>query len=124
MDEQHRYRFLETCTRFVAAITGRPAPDEFSEAHVWSMIPGLAGRRRSGVDLNTAAAQILPELASIIGIRPGASARTIAATLVRLLGDCPHSNEMLIDACEYLRDQVNGAFGQAPPKPPMPDLGF
>ena len=125
MDEGQRQRILEACRHFIEAIAGRALPGEFTAAQVWAVIPGLAARHRSGSDLPEAAARLLPELAAKMGVSPGASGRTIAATLISAFGPCPHSNEILLEACEYLHRQVNGAFGQSPPKPPMPDLtGF
>jgi hypothetical protein len=123
MDEGRRQRALEMCQRFVEAIAGRALPG-FSADNVWAVIPGLAARYRSGLDLPQTATQILPGLAAALGIAPGATARTMAATLIGHFGPCPHSNEVLLEACEYVRNQVNGGFGQSPPKPPMPDLGF
>jgi hypothetical protein len=122
MDSAQRQRVLEACRRFVEAIAGRALPETFAEREAWSMIPGLASRRRAGVELPEAAVRMLPELAGMMGIAPGGTARTIAAAMVGLLGECPHSNELLLEAAEYLRGQVNGGFGGPPPDPSM--LGF
>jgi hypothetical protein len=123
MEEERRRRVLEACQHFVEAVAGRALPG-FEAEHVWSGIPGLAARHRSRLDLPQNAAQMLSGLSAQMGLAPGASARTIAATLMSYFGPCPHPNEVLLEACEYVRNQVNGAFGQSPPKPPMPDLGF
>lgn len=124
MDDLRRQRALQACKRFLLAMGALKGDAEVTVDWVWAVMPGLAARNRDAVELPAAAAQLLPELGVSIGISPGASTRTIAAAFTALFGECPHGHEVLLEACDYLRNQANGGFGMMSPAPRKPKVVF
>jgi len=124
MDSLRQQRALTACKRFLVAMGALQADAEITQEWVWAVMPGLVSRKQAGIELPVAAAQLLPELGAGLGIPPGASTRTIAATFAALFGPCPHSNEVLLEACDYLRSQANGGFGMMSSAPKKPKVVF